>query len=176
MCVVGQEEKRMKVQSVILLAASTTFDALLGPSFIEGRNISSEHPPDISLPEDDAVALQIIFSILHYRMEAIDDPLDPTIVLRVAIMADKYDLIQSLDFAIREWLRCDTVRDPKQLWQLAVASRWFSNKKGFEDSTRTLLLHYGGSYIGLCETDMMPPDMATRFPGKYCLISSSTRC
>ena len=63
----------MRVHSVILRTASTVFNALLGPHYNEGGNLSSGAPKDIPLPEDDAVALEIIFNALHYRVEAIQD-------------------------------------------------------------------------------------------------------
>ena len=54
---------------------------MLGRSYSEGAKLSSIAPKDIPLPDDDAKALEIIFNVIHYRMEAIDDPLDPSVVL-----------------------------------------------------------------------------------------------
>ncbi len=88
---------------------------MLGRSYSEGAKLSSIAPKDIPLPDDDAKALEIIFNVIHYRMDAIDDPLDPSVVLRVAIMADKYDFIQALKLTARDWLKCDAVRDAENL-------------------------------------------------------------
>jgi len=83
----------MKVDSFIFCTSSRVFNVILGPSYSEGANLSSLAPKDIPLPNDDAKALEIIFNVIHYRMEAMDDPLDPSVVLRVAITADKYNFI-----------------------------------------------------------------------------------
>lgn len=146
---------------------------MLGPSYSEGANLSSAAPKDIPLPDDDAEALEIIFNVIHCRTEAIDDPLDPSLVLRVAIMADKYDFTQALKFAARDWLKCDAVRDAKHLWRLAIASSWLRNNKGFENTTLALLRRYGGSFVKLGEVDRMPPDVVGQFAGKSSLLAST---
>jgi hypothetical protein len=146
---------------------------MLSPLYGEGRNLSSEAPKDIPLPEDDAEAWEIILNAIHYRMEAIDDPLDPALVLRVAIATDKYGFVQSLKLAIRDRLKCDTFADAKKLWQLAIASCWFCNEEGFEKSTQALLYRYGGSYVKLGEMDMMPPDVVGQFAGKPYSLSQA---
>ncbi|GAB1315512.1 hypothetical protein MFIFM68171_05722 [Madurella fahalii] len=136
--VIGTEGKRIRVQSLILRTASTVFNAMLGPHYTEGWDLSSESPKDIFLPEDDPEALRIIFNTIHYRLNTVDDPLDPPLVLRIAIMADKYDFIQALKLVSRDWLRCENVVDAKKLWQLTMASGWLKSEKCFEENTLTL--------------------------------------
>jgi len=75
---------------------------MLGPHYDEGRNLPSESPKDVPLPQDDPEVLEIIFNAIHYRMEAIDDPLDPAVVLRVTIIADKYDFMEAFKLASRD--------------------------------------------------------------------------
>jgi hypothetical protein len=78
-------------------------------------------------------------------------------------MADKYDFIQALKLVSRDWLRCENVVDGKKLWELAMASAWLKNEGCFEESTKALLYHHAGSYVGLGETEMMPLDIVGRF-------------
>ena len=51
--VIGSEGKWIQVHSLILRTASTVFNAMLGPHYTEGRDLSSESPKEILLPEDD---------------------------------------------------------------------------------------------------------------------------
>jgi len=76
----------MRVHSLMLRTASTVFNTMLGPHYSEGRNLSLESPENIPLPDDDLKALEITFNAIYYCMEAIDDPLDPALLLRMAIM------------------------------------------------------------------------------------------
>jgi len=171
--VIGDEERKMRVHSLILRTSSKVFDAMLGPSYSEGANLSSAAPKDISLPEDDAAALEIIFNVIHCRTDAIDDPLDPSLVLRVAIMADKYDFIEALKYAARDWMKCDAVRDAENLWRLAIASCWLRDDRGFENNTLALLCQYGGSYVNLGEVDRTPPDVVDQLAGTSRLLAST---
>jgi|SRR3569833_1008316 len=171
--VVGAEQMRMRVHSLILRTSSTVFNAMLGPSYSEGANLSPVAPKDVSLPEDDAGALEFIFNVIHYRMDAIDDPPDPSLVLRVAMMADKYDFIQALKLASRDWLKCDAVNDAEELWRLVMAACWLRNEKAFENSTQALLCCYGGSYLELGDLDRMPPHLVGQFAGKPSISASA---
>jgi len=171
--VIGDEEQKMRVHSLILRTSSKVFEAMLGPSYSEGANLSSAAPKDISLPEDDAAALEIIFNVIHCRTDAIDDPLDPSLVLRVAIMADKYDFIEALKYAARDWMKCDAVRDAENLWRLAIASCWLRDDRGFENNTLALLCQYGGSYVNLGEVDRTPPDVVDQLAGTSRLLAST---
>ncbi|KAK3377478.1 hypothetical protein B0H63DRAFT_451356 [Podospora didyma] len=100
--------------------------------------------------------LAIIFNVIHYRLDDIDDPLDPDIVLRVAVASDKYDLTSSLKHCVKSWLDCAKISDPHKICQLAIAPAWFQNEKGFRYATLALLLSHGRRYLGLGHMDKMP--------------------
>ncbi|KAL2257624.1 hypothetical protein VTK26DRAFT_9384 [Humicola hyalothermophila] len=155
--------ERLRVQSSILRTASTVFAAMLGPHFAEGQGLSSESPKEVRLPEDDPAVMKVIFNALHFRFEDVADPLDPDLVLRAVIAADKYDVTGALQMCFRVWLNCKRNVDTENtLWRLAMASALVGNEEGFRDSTRKLLLSYGGAYARIGDKAMVPPDMVGR--------------
>jgi hypothetical protein len=59
-------------------------------------------PPVLNvLAEDDAEAMEIILKVIHGCNDAVHDGLDASQILRVAIMADKFDCNLALAFAIK---------------------------------------------------------------------------
>ncbi|KAH6952129.1 hypothetical protein DER45DRAFT_543630 [Fusarium avenaceum] len=67
---VGPEESKFRVRSVLLMAASKPFSAMLGPHWKEGHD-KRDHDGlfELKLPDDDAAALKTICSIIHYQNE-----------------------------------------------------------------------------------------------------------
>ena len=76
--VVGPEEKRMRVSSTILKNASKYFAALLGPHFREGQDVGKNLSKEITMPEEGAQSLEVIFNVIHLRNEAVPKSLTPT--------------------------------------------------------------------------------------------------
>ncbi len=163
--IIGADRRRLRVFSLFLKNASNVFKAMLGSHFAEGKSIGGADPAEIPLPEDDAETLSIIFNVLHGKNDIVPESLDGTQILRIAVAADKYDLIIPLRFAIQRWLACSGVSDPKELWLLMVASSWFDNAKGFADITHALIFHYAGSYSELAIEGGLNPDALLRACG-----------
>lgn len=148
--VVGDEQRPLKVHSVFLRTVSSVFNAMLGPHYREGANLSSDCPKVIPLPEDDPEAMEIIFNIIHFRLDAVRDQFEPEDVLCLAIATDKYDLAQALRLSTRDWLQqCNSTQNPKESWKLVKASYLLLNDRAFEANTRGLLYHHGGSFFRL---------------------------
>ncbi|KAF8861819.1 hypothetical protein BDZ45DRAFT_739983 [Acephala macrosclerotiorum] len=146
---IGSEKARVRVYSLILKNASKVFSAMLGPQFSEGRTLlvaNSQLPTEISLPEDDPEAMTVICRILHGRNETFTKRLKSTEILNVSIAADKWDCVVPLTWAIKDWLKCEGVKDGKELWNLTLASYWFQNEEAFETLTRALIFHHRGPY------------------------------
>ena len=71
-----------------------------------------------------------------------------TTFLRIAVTADKYDCIEALEFASRDWLQ------PRQnkagdLILLTAAAYLFQNAPAFKEVTKALVLNYGDPYLAL---------------------------
>ena len=73
-------------------------------------------------------------------------------VLRVAVTAKKFGVVEALTFANEFWL-CPLNKGASDLIVLAAAASLFQNAKAFRDITKALALNYGGSYLALSSED-----------------------
>lgn len=147
--IVGPEEAKLHVHSMFLRAVSKPFSAMLGPGWKEGHDLlDCDKPAEIPLPEDNAVAMKIICSIIHHQNREVPQPLAAGDVLAVAVTADKYDCVQVLKFASDSWLR-PSGDEAGNLMLLAAAAYLFQNAQAFKEITKALILDYHGSYLTL---------------------------
>ncbi|KAK5994309.1 hypothetical protein PT974_04782 [Cladobotryum mycophilum] len=105
-------EKRFLVSSKILSLASPVFSSLFTSGFKEGIQTRRGDCPSIPLREDNADAMEIILSILHYKNDDIPNLMDAESLAHVAIQSDKYDCNHALKPWISHW--CKSFRDVKQ--------------------------------------------------------------
>lgn len=92
---------RISVSSVILSNGSSTFRAMLSPRFKEGQELASASTPvEVSLPDDDAQAMTLLCQILHLRNRSMGMPLAPNMLLRLVVLADKYDCTEAIMWAV----------------------------------------------------------------------------
>ena len=148
---------------------------MLSPNFNEGQKLASARWDEtilVELPEDDAEALEVVFNVIHYRLDRVPDPLSPDLILRAAIAGDKYDFLMPLKMCCRQWIQpsrfsCEDAEGAAKVWQLAIAAAWLDHEQCFQEATRALLLGYGGSYLSLGEMDRMPSAMVNRFNSSY---------
>jgi len=169
--VVGAGLKRLKAYSCVLKSASKVFSAMLGPRFSEGQRLNDNESTEIDMPEDDAEAMEIMLNVIHGCNNAVDDGLNGSQILRVAITADKFDCKVALSFAIKVWLNCANITDSNQLWRLLKAAYWFDNAKSFEEISLGLILHHRGSYLKLWAKDNIDTDILIRI----CLLLEENR-
>ncbi|MCJ1464411.1 hypothetical protein MMC07_003024 [Pseudocyphellaria aurata] len=93
----------IKVSSKILALASPVFAAMLGPSFLEGSNLSATEPYQLRLPEDDAEAMIWFCLVLHYRRD-IDECISLSLFEKMALLCNKYDCAKALSPWSKVWL------------------------------------------------------------------------
>ncbi|KAI6872494.1 hypothetical protein KC343_g16520 [Hortaea werneckii] len=90
----------LRVSSTVLSLVSPVFKAMLGPRFREGNEPrSSVHPIEISLPEDDGIAMKHLCLLLHGRTGdsySHGDRTFSTQIRALAILADKYDCVEAV--------------------------------------------------------------------------------
>lgn len=146
--VVGPEKLTLRVQSLILKAASKPFSVMLGPNWKEGRHMLADIPVEILLPEDDPVAMKYICAITHHQNKMVPKSMAVHDILGVAITADKYDLTDTLTFASGTWLQPHS-KEPVELMVLAAAAFLFQDVQAFKAITKALVLNYHGSYLTL---------------------------
>ncbi len=95
-----QNKMRVLVSSKILSLASTVFAAMLGERFVEGQQLSVTSPPQIELPEDDADTMWLMCRLLHHQVRVKEERSSSSLV-RLAVLAYKYDCLQSLSPIIK---------------------------------------------------------------------------
>ncbi|PNP78640.1 hypothetical protein FNYG_07986 [Fusarium nygamai] len=149
--VVGPDKTKLRVKSMLLMAASKPFAAMLGPNWKEGHDMrqhSGSH--GVLLPDDNATAMEIICSVIHFQNDKIPQTLPASDVLAVALAADKYDCLNAIQLAQKAWLRELKVK-PEDLMLLAAAAYLIQNAQAFREITAALVLNHHGSYLDLAE-------------------------
>lgn len=172
--VVGPEKIRLRVHSLNLKATSKPFSAMLGPIWKEGRDLLQDGSVELPLPEDNAKAMEYICATLHHQNKMLPVTMTPLDVLEVAVVADKYDLVDALRFASESWLHARNAK-ADELMVLTAASYAFQNVQAFRDLTRTLILDYEGSYLSLA-TERIESAMNWRVFCENPSIDSSGSC
>lgn len=150
--VVGEEHQRFRVSSAVMKNASNVFNAMLSPGFLEGETLLKSNQVSIPLPED-SHGMFAILCVLHGRNELVPQSITPKKVYHIAVLADKYDLISPMKFAIQHWLDLTGVTDDEGLWFLTVAAYLAQDKKVFSKVTRKLVIHHTpGQLSHFCST------------------------
>ena len=150
--IVGPQQVGLRVHSLRLRCASKVFDSMFGPTWSEGQGLCQESPREVPLPEDDADALHTICLVLHYRHDVRSD-LTPHEVLRIAIMADKYDLGVALKYARTQWLKSENTVEMLDTAYLMLAAFLLSDMDAFVATNLRLILDYEGSYKKLLDDE-----------------------
>ena len=156
--IVGPALVRINANSVFLRAASGPFRAMFKPEWREGDELRARTDPiEIALPEDDAVAMQLLCAVIHHQNDSIPRELPIPTVLAIAVTADKYDCIRALRFASELWLRSRR-GEVSDMLVLAAAAYLFENATAFRDITKKIILSHNGPfsavYRGEAETIM----------------------
>ena len=100
---VREIKKRFVVSSYVLGLASPYFRALFSPNFAEGSSIKQGTCPDVVLQDDDVEAMEIILSILHFKVDALDKPLKKLPILaKIAKQCDKYQCVDPIRLSLFE--------------------------------------------------------------------------
>lgn len=152
--IVGPEKLKFRVHSLFLKEASKPFFAMFGPDWKEGNDIlDRDGPVELPLPEDNAAALQIIFTVIHHRNNKVPQTLIPSDILAVAVTADKYDFVDAMKFASGNWLRVGKSK-AGDLVILAAAALLFQNARAFKEITKELVLIHDGPFLDLVSEEV----------------------
>ncbi|KAL7798794.1 hypothetical protein V8C43DRAFT_276286 [Trichoderma afarasin] len=147
--IVGPEEAKLHVDSMMLRAASKPFSAMFRSDWKEGRDLlNCDRPTEIPLPEDNAAALKIMCSVIHHKASEVPRTLAAGDVLAVAVAADKYDCVEALELVSDRWLR-PSGDEADNLMLLTAAAYLFQNAQAFKELTKALILDYKDPYLTL---------------------------
>ncbi|KAI8717266.1 BTB domain-containing protein [Fusarium sp. LHS14.1] len=140
--VVGPEKSKIRVSSHLLRTTSPVFNVMLGPNFKEGAALrENEGPTEIILPEDNAKALWNVYSTLCGDNPRVNK-LKPDEIYDVAVLAQKYDLIDRLSLACESWFaRTSTITygSAKKDWKMLLAAYWLRSELGFRNTSIILI-------------------------------------
>lgn len=187
---------RMRVSEHVLSSASDKFSETLSPMRLPGavgsQSSGTRWPPirtkELRFPHDDPYAMKTIMCVLHLRNDLIDRIPNPRELLRIALLADHYDLRRALRLASELWFemsmadvkargaeRIDVSIDPryeppfqykmesKEIMDLVAAAWLFRQPKTFGDLTAHLAMRHQGSLASVLEDGLIYRAM----PGKF---------
>ncbi|KAK2743161.1 BTB/POZ-like protein [Colletotrichum kahawae] len=133
--------RKFRVCSNVLSAASPYFKNLLVvPTFSEAIKVQNGERPNIHLEENhNQDAMEVMLSILHYRMQRKWDMVTPKELATIAMCADQYRCVEALKAQIGQWLvgqPKSNKADPDEIGYLLVALQRFEHPEEF---SRTLV-------------------------------------
>jgi len=102
-------QARFQVSSKVLSLSSPVFRTMLNfkSGFKEGKDLAerttSSPPMELFLGDDNPNALAIILRIIHLQTRWVPQSLGPERLYEIAIISDKYDMRDSLDYWLRKW-------------------------------------------------------------------------
>ncbi|KAM0433358.1 hypothetical protein ACHAPT_004235 [Fusarium lateritium] len=147
--VVGPEKSKIQLSSHLLSSTSSVFKAMLGPNFREGALLrEGQGPVEIALPEDNAEAVWNAYSALYganpraYRIK-------PDEVYDIAILAQKYDLIERLSLACERWFldsEDGSFGSIDEDWKMLLAAYWLGSDFAFGKISQRLIEGREGSF------------------------------
>lgn len=135
--------KKLKVNAATLALGSPVMKAMFKPHFKEGTDLrlnTGSSPLEISLPEDDPLAMEIICHVLHLRNDAVDTSgeISSEDILRVAMATDKYTCQVAMMFPAEKWLGRPH-KDEQELHVLFTTAYLFRNSHAFYKLGRRLI-------------------------------------
>lgn len=119
------DQARFQVSSSVLCLASPVFRAMLSldsgfhEAVVLSKRDASKEPLEIAFEDDDPNAMAVVLRILHYKHYWIPKSLTPERLYDVAIICDKYDLVQALETWLGRWTPTsfsDTITPDKWLF------------------------------------------------------------
>jgi BTB/POZ domain len=94
---------QMRVSSGHLILASPVFKRLLKGGFAESQSLGSAGTAEITLPDDDPPALQILLNIIHGHTRKVPRDIDFYTLTQIAILIDKYCLHEVAEVFTDMW-------------------------------------------------------------------------
>ncbi|KAF4806144.1 hypothetical protein CGCSCA5_v014682 [Colletotrichum siamense] len=175
--IVGPEQQKFRVHSIMLKSASKVFKAMLGPNFAEGRQLLNNdyrgRITEIKLPEDNADGMSAIFHLLHHRVDKLPDPMSAAVFFQLSVAADKYDLVSILKYTIAGAIHQainngKTLKNMKMhdVWLLAMTAACFDDASDFKTLTHTLIWYYEYAFVCLAEDAAIDSSLAYRLCSK----------
>lgn len=72
-------------------------------TFHEGNILAAEKQVDIPLPDDDAVAFEVVLNAVHGRLQKVPKKVDLTLLTKLAVLIDKYHVHEVMEMYSEQW-------------------------------------------------------------------------
>lgn len=174
--VVGPNKQPIGFDARSLRRVSKVFEAMFRPPWLESTKLSENRisPPEMALPEDDFRAMNVICCIIHHRNDLVPADLLARDILKIAIVADKYDMLAALMFAAAGWLKTTPQSDTSEadseailsMGSLLAAAFLFREAEQFRDLSVQLMFNYGGSYREIAKSSLIVDVLGAEVPGR----------
>lgn len=140
--VVGEEKVKLRCARNILILSSPVLKRMLDPEspFMEGNvtDVSDDGTKHINLPEDEPEPLSLVLRIIHHKTEDVPSKVPLDLLVELAILSDKYDLLCCIGQWTSSW--CDGYTDQDARAWLFVGFV-FKNPEAFRKASKSLILN-----------------------------------
>ena len=106
---------RMRVSSKHLTLASPVFRSMFEVKYKEGLSLQSQGHAELLLPEDNPAAFLIILHLIHGQPRKVPRKITLNMLTELAILVDKYDLLEPVEMFLDYWLQDLTSTIPRTL-------------------------------------------------------------
>ncbi|KAB8295028.1 hypothetical protein EYC80_006975 [Monilinia laxa] len=139
------------ISSRHMALASPVFDAMLAhEKFKEGFELKTSPKVEITLPDDDPIAFEILASVIHHRNKSIPKSVSFKLLTNLAALTEKYLMHEALHIVSQLWV--DNVStdhsslpsgqaDLRKICPSIFISWVFGNQHGFNICTEFAILH-----------------------------------
>ena len=96
---------RIRVSSKHLTLASPVFRTMFKVNYNEGLSLYSQCHAELPLQDDNPAAFLIILHLIHGQIRKVPRKVDLSMLTELAILVDKYELLESVEMLLDHWLQ-----------------------------------------------------------------------
>lgn len=147
-----EQVKYFQVSSAVLANASPVFNGMFGANsgfqeklMVARGGVTGNPPAVITLIDDDPQVLRIILLVLHWKMDILPEKVDFEECVKLAVLADKYQLQKPLKVFVDRWVEKIGLEDKTKDEHDSIHQDWlllawvFNYPKQFARVTQQLI-------------------------------------
>ena len=142
--IVGVDRVAFQVCSRTLARSSPVWETLLYGPFVEGKAQQEDCDWEIPLPEDRPEEFRILLSAVHGKFDDFPYQIDHSELLRLAVLADKYDMTGSLKPLWANWVgETDGIGNwtTQETWEYLLICHKLGYGQGFREAFAHVVDH-----------------------------------
>ncbi|KAH7033588.1 uncharacterized protein B0I36DRAFT_408244 [Microdochium trichocladiopsis] len=151
------EQKKLRVYSQCLKASSKVFKAMFSGNWREGLNLSEDAPPSVELPEDHPRAMLYICRTIHYACSGstLDESTLAAEILKIAVQADKYDLMHIFGGQIGRALASPPLETMEDRLYCLSAALMIKDEPAIKTASFGVVSRHVGRYSKFMDNDLL---------------------